>query len=884
MTPERWHKVERIYHAVLEKDPSERSAYLDHLCAGDPDLRREVVSLLASPGSFLEVAALEVIARALAGTAGTQLSAGRRLGAYELIAPLGAGGMGEVWQALDLGLNRQVAIKVLLPQFSGDPQRLWRFEREARAVAKLNHPNILAIYAIDRHDGSPYLVTELLKGVTLRACLSSGALPEARAIEYADQITRGLETAHDQGVVHRDLKPENIFVTNEGHVKILDFGLAKLAQPEDSQVTTHTGSVAIGTPAYMSPEQIHGRADYRSDLFALGAVLYEMVAGRRPFVGDTTVETMNAILNDAPPPIPGVSSRVEQIVRRCLEKDPACRYQSARDLGLHLRLLRNVEESSSREWSSVRRGRRVSWSATAGIAAMIGLLAWAAPRLFPPRFGALGPQDVIVLADFENMTDEPVFDGTLKVALAVALEQSPFLKVFADERVREDLRLMERASDERITRALAREIARREQFKALLAGSIASLGRNYVIALEAVNAETGDVMAREQVEAASKEEVLTALGGAASKLREKLGESLASIQQYGVPLPRATTPSLEALHAYALALDQGRMSLRLESIPHLKRAIELDPNFALAQADLSAVYANLGQSALAPEFSRRAFALRDRVSERERFFLSWRYYRDATQQWDKGLDLARSWMAAYPREPFAFNSFGYALWSLGRYEEAIEPLRQGIRLDSRFAPLPENLGSTLLALNRFDDLKKVLEDARAAQIDFIALHRLAYVLAFIGNDAPAMARALNASRAKPEWPLASNWEPLASAFGGRIEKAHEEFQRSVELTSRANLTERAGRYSAQDAESHAIVGQCTEARSEVAAATLLSRDNFTLESAGRTLAWCGAVADASNVSSELARRFPEAILTTRVMLPVIAAAKDRKSTRLNSSH
>ena len=260
------------------------------------------------------------------------------------------------------------------------------------------------------------------------------------------------------------------------------------------------------------------------------------------------------------------------------------------------------------------------------------------------------------------------------------------------------------------------------------------------------------------------------------------------------------------------------------------------------------------------------------MSERERFLISWRYYRDATQQWDKGLDLARSWMVAYPREPFAFNSYGFAAWSLGRYEQAIEPLRQGIRLDRKFFALPENLGSTLLALNRFDEVKKVLEDARAAQIEYIALRRVAYFVAFIENDAATMARELEVSLAKPEGPWASNWEPRASAFGGRIEKAHEEFRRSVDATRQANLTELAGRYSAQDAESHAVVGQCTEARSEVAAAIRLSRDNFTLESAGRTLAWCGATADASNVSDELARRFPEAILTTRVILPVIAAA------------
>jgi tetratricopeptide (TPR) repeat protein len=675
-------------------------------------------------------------------------------------------------------------------------------------------------------------------------------------------LCAGLASAHAQGVLHRDLKPANVLIDENGMVRIADFGIAISAND--------TGQPAmIGTPAYMAPEQLSPGAALTesTDVYALGLVLYELVTGQRAGSrsGTRSDPTRPSLL------VPDMNPHLERVILRAIAVDPRDRHPSALAMAAGLPDPETGEIVETLPASANRRRTRW-WVAMAAAAAIVAGTVVGMPFLVSRSAGALTARDTIVLADFLNSTGDPVFDGTLKVALAVALEQSPFLKVFPDERVREDLLLMERAPDEQITRVLAREIARREQLKALLAGSIASLGSNYVITLEAVNAETGDVMARDQVEASSKEEVLTSLGSAASRLREKLGESLASIQRYDVPLPRATTPSLEALHAYSMALDQGRMFPRLESIPHLKRAIELDPDFALAQADLSGVYANTGQSALAPEFSRRAFELRDRVSERERFFISWRYYRDATQQWDKGLDLARAWMAAYPREPFAFNSYGFAAWSLGQYEQAIAPLREGIRLDPKFVALPENLGETLLALNRFDEVKKVLEDARAAQVDYIALRRVAYVLAFIENDAPAMARELKASLAKPEGPGASNWEPRAAAFGGRIEKAHEEFRRSVDATRQANLTELAGRYSAQDAESHAVVGQCAQARSEVAAALRLSRDNFTLESAGRALAWCGAAAEASSVSSELARRFPEAILTTRVMLPVIGAA------------
>jgi eukaryotic-like serine/threonine-protein kinase len=519
-------------------------------------------------------------------------------------------------------------------------------------------------------------------------------------------------------------------------------------------------------------------------------------------------------------------------------------------------------------------GRRTSWWIVgAAVAGFAGIIAVALTFFVSPIAGArtLTAQDTIVIADFENTTNEPVFDGALKVALAVALEQSPFLKVFPDDRARDTLRLMERSPDERITRALARDIARREQLKALIAGSIASLGRNYVIALEAVNADTGDVMAREQAEATSKEQVLTSLGAASANLRERLGESLASVQKFDAPLPRATTPSLDALHAYSLALVDGREVPRLESIPQLKRAIELDPSFAMAHAQLSAVYANTYQSALAPEYSQRAFELRDRVSERERFFISWRYYRDAAQAWDKALELARSWTAAYPREAFAFNSLGTALLRFGEFDQSVAPFREAIRLDPKFVPAYGNLAASLLGLNRLSEARAVLQDAADKHLDFPGARRLSYLLAFVQGDSGTMARELDASLGVGETNIAFGWQADASAFEGRVRQAHDAFARGIQMSRQGSFNEVAAQLTIKDAETHAIVGQCSEARSEVSTGLSLSRDNTTLERASRALGLCGAERDALELSGELAKRFPDSFFTNRLAVPLTAA-------------
>ena len=645
-----------------------------------------------------------------------------------------------------------------------------------------------------------------------------------------------------------------MLIDENGQVRITDFGIAV----ERVGPGQHA---PVGTPGYMAPEQLLPGAPLteRTDVYALGVLLYELVTGQHPFnrAGTRRQPTRPSTL------VQYIDPQLEHVILQAISPDPRDRPASADAVAAALSKASPAEPRRSKIWRLA--------AALAAAVVLLAVVVLAVPAFFSGSASGLTEQDTIVLADFTNTTGEPVFDGTLKVALAVAVEQSPFLKVFPDERVRETLRLMNRSPDEPVTRDIAREIAQREQLKALFAGSIAPLGRNYVVAIEAINALSGDVMAREQVEVTGKEQVLTALGGVASKLREKLGESLASIQKFDVSLPRATTASLEALHAYALALDEGRMNLSLQAIPHLKRAIELDPDFAMALAQLSGVYANTNQTALAPELSRRAFALRDRVSERERFFISWRYYRDAAQAWDKALELAQSWTTTYPREAFAFNSLGVAYIYMGQYERAVEPFKQAMRLDPKFVPPYSNLGGAYMALNRYAEATAVLNDGVARQIGFNGNHRMAYLIAFIAGDQAAMARHLSESVGLGTTNAAFGWQAHVRAFQGRVSNAHDEFREGVQMALQGGFKEVAAQLSIEDAEAHAIVGQCAEALREVRQGLDLSRDNFSLERASRVFGLCDAAHEVAPLVAELARRYPDATLTNRVSLPVTQA-------------
>jgi eukaryotic-like serine/threonine-protein kinase len=855
-------RAKDLFIEALSLPAERRGSFVSDACAGDPALRNEVESLLA----FHEEDREASVAGAASGTRHSSPSSDLPppdffapgmvfASRYRMVTRIGRGGMGDVWRADDLVLETPVALKLI---FSTDPDARGRILNEVRLARRITHPAVCRVFDFGEADGRVFFTMELVRGEDLATLIKRvGRLPSEKVIDIARQLCAGLGAAHAQGVLHRDLKPANVLIDDEGRVRITDFGIA-ITRSESGHHTL------IGTPGYMAPEQLEpgARLSERTDIYALGLVLYELVTGRHPFQRAETAgpPVRPALL------VPDVNPQLEEAILKALSRDPRSRPGSAGAMTSGL----------PRAFGGRRRPRMLqpAWIAAAAGAALVTVLAFATPMFWANGVGvgALTEQDTIVLADFVNSTGDPVFDGTLKVALAVALEQTPFLKVFPDQRVQETLRLMQREPDERITRPIAREIARREHLKALIAGSIGNLGSNYVLALEAINADSGDVMAREQVEAAGKEQVLTELGKAAARLREKLGESLASIQRFDVPLARATTSSLEALQAYSLALDEGRFIPRPEAIPHLTRAIELDPNFALAQALMSGVLNNTGRTSEAPVFSRRAFELRDRVSERERYFISWRYYLDATMAWDKALQLSRSWTTTYPREVFAFNSLGIAAAAFGEHEEGIKALREAIRIDPKFTIAYGNLAGSLIAVNRFDEARTALADAAARGVNFISLSRMVYLLAFLDHDAAAMALELKKAQQTPEGVWSSNWEARTFLFEGRIQAAHHGFHGAVESVLESNGREYAGQWTMEDAEAHAIVGQCAEARREVTAGLNISRDNFTLERASRVLALCNASADAETLMSELARRFPEAALTHRILMPITTAA------------
>jgi serine/threonine protein kinase len=524
----------------MEVAPEQRAAFLDAACANNDSLRHELDSLLAAadqvPSSFLQ------------STGAVKLASGTRLGDYEIQSLLGAGGMGEVYRARDTRLRREVAIKVLPPLVSSDPQHLWRFEQEAMAAAALNHPNILAVFQLGAHEGAPYLVSELLEGGTLREQIKTARVPPCRAIDYAAQVARGLAAAHAKGIVHRDLKPDNLFVTLDGRVKILDFGLAKLMRSKTSsdlgspEGKTKPGAV-MGTVGYMSPEQVRGQtADYRADIFAFGAIFYEMLTGQRAFEKPTAAETMTAILKEDPPAVsqrvPDIPPGLQRILERCLEKNREERFQSASDLSFAIEALSDSDIGLSRGVDR-QSPRRASGSNTRMVLVLFGatILAGLLLALITSITYNLSDHKTLdndtIVADFANSTGDPAFDGPLRQGLSALLEQTPFLSPLSDQRIAQTLALMSQPKNAPLTGELARQVCMRTNSAIMIEGSIASLGSQYVLALKAVNCHNGDVLAAEQVTAQGKEKVLKALQEAATKMIEKLGESLGMMNKYG---------------------------------------------------------------------------------------------------------------------------------------------------------------------------------------------------------------------------------------------------------------------------------------------------------------------------------------------------------------
>jgi serine/threonine protein kinase/tetratricopeptide (TPR) repeat protein len=872
MESDRWERVKTLCLEALDRQESERALYVREVSGNDEELRHELESLLAhyeDAKNFLESPPLDLAIHLLPRyqtpldpslQPDSEEMIGREVSHYRIVEKLGAGGMGVVYKAEDLKLGRFVALKFLPGAAHGSNQALELLEREARASSALDHPNICTVYEVNHQQGSPFIAMQFLAGHTLRHEIGDKPLPPRRIVELGIQIADALDAAHSGGIIHRDIKPANIFVTQRGEVKILDFGLAKLGRHELAE----SGSAAFGTAAYLSPEQILGKPiDARADLFSFGVVLYEMATGETPFKGQTQREIFDGILHHTPARATNVPQNLGRVISKAIEKDPDRRYQTAAEIREALRgLLPAMDPTHASK----------HWTAAALLLSLAMALTAAYFYFRHPTSARLGAHDSIVLADVVNSTSDPIFDETLKQAIRVQLEQSPFLNVLSDQKVAQQLRYMGRPPDSRVTTEVARDVCLRTGSAAMLKASLAPAGKHFVLGMSVVNCQTGDSLADQQVEAESRERILWAVDQASTKLRAKLGESLATLQKYDAPVEQATTASLEALRSYSLGVKTRLTQGDKAALPLFERATELDGNFAMAFARMGSGYFNLGEPVLAEAAVRKAYQLHKKVSERERLFIDSHFYMIVTGEVEKAARVLELWQQIYPRDQITYIDLGVMYAVLGQYDKDLAQDIEALRLDPANGIVYANLAGAYRMLNQFDKSKEVLDRAQAHKIAPALLLPAAYKLAFLRGDRESMGRILTGAMGQPLTEgLFLALQSDTEGYYGHSRQARKLTRQAVASALRSGYSEAAQGFEIEEALREVEFGNRTQAKIDLARALAMDPKQSSPFLA-LALARVGETQKARAIAAEMHRQSPLDTVFNVYWLPTIDAA------------